>query len=39
MDGWLVEEALRRIRVNQRTAIVETYIGVAATEKWRLRRA
>lgn len=26
MDGWLVEEALRRIREDQRTAIVETYI-------------
>ena len=26
MDGWLVEEALRRIRDDQRTAIVETYI-------------
>ena len=26
MDGWLVEEALRRIRDDQRIAIVETYI-------------
>ena len=26
MDGWLVEEALRRIRDDQRNAIVETYI-------------
>lgn len=26
MDGWLVEEALRRIREDQRVAIVETYI-------------
>jgi RNA polymerase sigma-70 factor, ECF subfamily len=26
MDSWLVEEALRRIREDQRTAIVETYL-------------
>lgn len=26
MDGWLVEEALRRIRDDQRNAIVETYL-------------
>ncbi len=26
MDGWLVEEALRRLRDDQRVAIVETYL-------------